>query len=302
MNLSQIRVLVAVSDTGSLTAAAQRLGLSQSGVSQALAALETHLGVMLISRTQRGAEATAIGDEVLAEARDVLASLDRIKRATDLARGVEQGRLRLAAFPSVFHTLLPPLLRRFQELHPGIEVVTLEASDTEIEAWLAAGTVDLGVTAVESYSATQFPLGQDDWVAVLPSGHAIATAPIHSVSLARLSNEPFILATGGCTIHAGSLAETLGCGLQDVRMEVRDWISSFALVREGLGVTVVPEPTLPSDRRGIRVLPLKEDLHRYFALKPSFLAQNNPAVSAFLNLARSQVQMLQTSNSEKLLV
>ncbi len=289
MNLSQIRVLVAIADTGSLTGAAQRLSLSQSGVSQAIAALEDDLGVQLVTRGRRGAVATAVGEEIVRESRAVLAGLDAIRRKADAASGVAQGRLRLAAFPSVFSTLLPPILRRFGGLYPGIEVVALEASDAEIETWLADGTVDLGVTTAESFEATDWPLGQDDWVAVLPSNHPIALSPARAIALTRLATEPFVLATGGCIIHAGSLAERLGAPLEQVRIEVRDWVSAFALVREGLGVTVVPEPTLPADRRGLRVLPLKEGLHRYFGLRCSEASSENPAVPSFLNLARDAV-------------
>jgi len=289
MNLSQIRLLVAVADTGSLMGAAERLGLSQSGVSQSLAGLEEELGMQVVTRGRRGSVVTAAGGEVIAEARKIVASLDAIHRTANAAAGLAKGRVRLAAFPSVFSTLLPGLLRRFRELHPAIELVALEASDAEIESWLANNSIDLGVVTKESFGLAEWPLGQDDWVAVLPSNHAIALSPTQSVSLEVLAREPFVLATGGCTIHAGSLAEQLGVGLEQVSIEVRDWVSAFALVREGLGVTVVPEPTLPADRRGLRILPLKEGLQRYFGLVRSQKGQDNQAVDLFLEYARSSV-------------
>ena len=62
-------------------------------------------------RGRRGAVATAVGEEIVRESRAVLAGLDAIRRKADAASGVAQGRLRLAAFPSVFSTLLPPILR-----------------------------------------------------------------------------------------------------------------------------------------------------------------------------------------------
>ena len=87
----------------------------------------------------------------------------------------------------------------------------------------------------------------ETWVAVIPAGHSLGRVPGGRVLFARLAREPFVLATGGCTMHARSLAQDAGFDLADVRVEVRDWNSAFALVREGLGVTLVPEPTLLAD-------------------------------------------------------
>ena len=285
MNLPQLRALVAVADTGSITAAAARLGLTQSGASQAVAALEEQLGVRLITRGRRGAVPTAVGERVVEHAREVLAGLDAVRRAADAARGLERGRLRLAAFPTIFATLLPPLLRRFRTLHPGVEVVALEAGDDEMAAWLVAGTVDVGVAMDPAPGEAAAPLGRDEWVAVVPAGHPLARASGGRVAFARLAAEPFVLATGGCATHARSLARGTGLELTDVRVEVRDWASAFALVREGVGVALVPEPTLPEDRRGLRVLRLAQPLYRRFGLQVSGRARGSPAVRALLEVA-----------------
>ena len=194
MNLPQLRALVAVADTGSITAAAARLGLTQSGASQAVAALDEQLGVRLITRGRRGAVPTAVGERVVEHAREVLAGLDAVRRAADAARGLERGRLRLAAFPTIFATLLPPLLRRFRTLHPGVEVVALEAGDDEMAAWLVAGTVDVGVAMDPAPGEAAAPLGRDEWVAVVPAGHPLARASGGRVAFARLAAEPFVFA------------------------------------------------------------------------------------------------------------
>ena len=76
------------------------------------------------------------------------------------------------------------------------------------------------------------------------------------MALADLAAQPFVLATGGCSVNAGSVAEQAGLALCDVRATVTEWSSAFALVREGVGVTLAPELTLPENRRGLRVLPL----------------------------------------------
>ena len=66
---------------------------------------------------------------------------------------------------------------------------------------------------------------------------------------------------------------------------MHDWNSAFALVREGLGVTLVPEPTLPADRRGLRVLRPTKPLHRTFGLCASRGSAASPGVRALLNVA-----------------
>ncbi len=180
--------------------------------------------------------------------------------------GEETGAIRLAGFPSVFATVLPPLLRRFRTLHPGIDLVPLETDDLEVEAWLAAGSIDLGVVLNPSPARNAVPLGRDAWVPILPAAHSLSRRP--SVSLAELAAAPFVLATGGCHTNARSLAEAEGLTLQNVQIEVRDWSSAIALVREGAGVSLVPESTLPEQHRGFR---FRNSLRRCIASSDSSL-------------------------------
>ena len=85
--------------------------------------------------------------------------------------------------------------------------------------------------------------------------------------------------------HARSLAQDAGFDLADVRVEVRDWNSAFALVREGLGVTLVPEPTLLADCCGLGMLRPTKPLHRTFGLCASRGSAASPGVRALLNVA-----------------
>ena len=76
------------------------------------------------------------------------------------------------------------------------------------------------------------------------------------------------------------MAEQAGLALCDVRATVTEWSSAFALVREGVGVTLAPELTLPENRRGLRVLPLTAPVRRRFGLAASRAAVDTPAVRA----------------------
>ncbi|CAB3625489.1 LysR family transcriptional regulator [Achromobacter pestifer] len=289
MNLMHWRLVLAVVDAGNITLAAAQVGMTQSGASQAIAQLEDTLGAPLFTREHRQTVPTALGLRVADEARVMLEALRRIQSLSGEARGEAGGTLRLASFPMVFSTVLPPVLRRFRQLHPAIDVVSLEASDDEVETLLAAGTVDVGVVLNPAPNRRACPLGQDEWMAVLPAAHPLARSG-SAIALADLVAQPFVLATGGCSVHAQSLAASAGLAIADLRATVRDWTSAFALVREGLGVTLVPALTLPENRRGLRVMRLASPLYRSFGLAASAGAAGRGPVQALFGMLQQDDQ------------
>lgn len=281
LNLGHWRLLVAVADTGNISRAAERAGITQSGASQAIAQLEASLGIQLFTRSRKEVAATALGEPVIEHARAMLAHLESIRALADGSRGLSQGRIRLGSFPSVISTLLPPLLHGFRRRHPGIEVVALEGTDEEVEDWLSRDAVDLGVVLNPGAQRQALVLGRDRWMALLPGTHALGRrASTRGIALAELAGQPFILATGGCSVNGQSLARQAGIELRDIRVTVRDWASACALTREGMGVAVVPESTLPPDMQRLRALPLAPAIQREFGLVRSAAGQASPAVGA----------------------
>lgn len=289
MNLAHWRLLVAVADEGTISRGADRVGISQSGASQALAQLEASLGFAVFVRERRQVEITALGQRVLEHARSMLGGLQAIRALADDSRGVSGVRIRLASFPSIISGVLPPLLRDFRRRHPGIEVVTVEGTDVEVEHWLAAGMVDVGVVMNPAADRDPLALGSDEWMAVLPQAHPLGRrATGGGVALSELAGEPFILATGGCTVNGQRLMSDAGLEMADVRVTVRDWASACVLVREGLGVSLVPESTLPEDRHGLRVMPLRPLIQRVFGLVSSDAGKASRATRLLLDELRGQ--------------
>lgn len=287
MKLTQLRGLIAIAESGSITAAAEAIGVTQSGLSQALAALEESLGVKLLVRKANGIELTAFGERVLEHSRAAFTHVEAIRREAAIAAGEPFGALRIAAFPIVFATFLPPLLRRFRTLYPDIDVIALETDDREVEIWLDEGSVDLGVVLNPPPERNTIAVGRDAWVCVLPASHRLARRG-SSVSLAELTAEPFVLATGGCHVHARTLAEHAGLSLTNIRMEVRDWTSAIALVREGVGVGLAPESTLPENRKGLRVARLDPPLYREFGLAAASGRTPSRAARLFMDLLQAK--------------
>lgn len=289
MNLAHWRLLVAVADEGTISRGADRVGISQSGASQALAQLEASLGFAVFVRERRQVEITALGQRVIEHARSMLGGLQAIRALADDSRGVSGVRIRLASFPSIISGVLPPLLRDFRRRHPGIEVVTVEGTDVEVEHWLASGMVDVGVVMNPAADRDPLVLGSDGWMAVLPQAHPLGRRATGSgVALSELAAEPFILATGGCAVNGQRLMSDAGLEMTDVRVTVRDWASACVLVREGLGVSLVPESTLPEDRHGLRVMPLRPLIQRMFGLVSSDAGKASPATRLLLDELRGQ--------------
>jgi len=285
MNLMHWRLLVAVADHGSITAAAERVGMTQSAASQAMAGMEATLGVQLFTREPRKTLPTALGLSVIEQARVMLGALQTIRTTVDEARPLLRGSIRIASFPMVLATFLTPLLQRFRQLNPGIEVTTLDVTDSEVHTLLEADLIDLGVVLNPKPERKATVLGRDFWMAVLPAEHPLALRPADAtVSLEELLEQPFVLATGGCTANARSLGAAAGLSLRDIRVEVREFNSAFSLVREGVGVTLVPEMALPAQRNGLRVMPLTVPMHREFALVGSPTRSASAAVSALLKM------------------
>ncbi|MBO9826779.1 LysR family transcriptional regulator [Xanthomonas sp. A2111] len=263
MNLIHWRLYVAVVECGSISAGAARCGITQSGASQAIAQMEHVLGAALLLRERGRIRPTPFGTRALEHARAMLVELGQIQALARAQRAPGAASLRVAGFASS-RPWLAPRLRAFERAHPHTGVVWLEGSDEEVEAWLAAGNVDLGVVLDPAPDRDATVFGEDEWLAVLPP--ALARPQARDIALTELLALPFVLATGGCWLHAQRLAEREGLTIADLRLQVRDWSSAWTLVRDGAGASLLPASVLPAARDGVQVLPLQPRLQRRFAL------------------------------------
>src|SRR5215213_2428773 len=190
MTEAQLRVLVAVADTGGFSPAAQRLSMSQPGVSRAVAALEAELGTPLLLRRGSRAAPTPAGERVLLHAREMLARAEAIRQEAAAGSGDATGRVRLGSFASVSAQLLPGILATLRQRHPGVEVTLFEGHDEEVLGWIRERAVDVGVVGRAAPDLHVQPLASDELMAVLPAEHPLAAEP--AVTLEALAAEPFV--------------------------------------------------------------------------------------------------------------
>lgn len=192
MTLTQLEIFSLVAELRGFTLAAHRLGISQSAVSHAMKSLEQELGVELLRRHQSNVELSDIGEQLLLRARAMLGLANTLRQEAADARGMKTGTLRIGSFgPTSSIKLLPTILRRYQEAHPGIEVHIDEGPDRQVTQWLEEQRIDIGFVVLPEERFDTFALIEDQMVALLPMGHPLAARS--ALNLKDLCDSPFVL-------------------------------------------------------------------------------------------------------------
>jgi len=193
LTLDQLRILVAIADEGSFTAAARRVQRAQSAVSHAVATLERELGVRVFDRSEKRPRLTETGRAVLADARLALARVDQLKaRARASARGVE-AELGIAVSVLARRDRLVEIMRRFAEAHPRIAAELFYEEIGGAALLVHERHCGLGITGAPSLrmlpagELVSIPIGSVEIVAVAAHDHPLARSahPLSETDLAE---------------------------------------------------------------------------------------------------------------------
>lgn len=279
MTVAQLQAFLAVADRRSFTRAAEDLVMSQSAVSHALASLEDELGGPLLERGPgRPVKLTELGRRIEPHAREILLRASRISEEASSWFGLETGTLRIASVASIAARTLPPILARFRDRHPKLEVVVLEGADFEVHDLLVDGLADVGFLAIPLDGLSVVgTISEDALLAVLPEGHRLAELP--AIGREALAAEPFIMSAAGC---APLIVDWFRPLEPRVAYEVNTVGTMMSFIRGGLGVTIMPELVHPADLAGVAVRPLDPAATRRVVVAFPVGAEPAPAATAFL--------------------
>lgn len=245
MKLRQLAGFVAVTRLGSFSAAARELAMTQPAFSQLIRQLEETLGVRLFERTTRRVELTEAGSRFLAMVQRPLDDLDDAHTfMRDMAAG-RRGRIAFAALPSVAFALATTALARFKARHPRIQVRLIEEQNLNIIEKVLAREIDFGVGTLDAAHAELdfMALFDDEVVAVFPARHAFARRK--AVTWRDVAGEPLVLLTGRSAVRALAEQHFAALGLTtEPTYDVAGMVTALAMVRAGLGVTVMPRIAL----------------------------------------------------------
>jgi DNA-binding transcriptional LysR family regulator len=174
--LYYLHTFLAVATHQSFTRAANELGLSQPGVSAHIRGLERAYQASLFEIRRRRPHLTAEGEALVDYARRVFNILDESRRTIAAIQGVERGHLRLAASPTIGVHLLPPLLRRFADAHPSVQVELIVERSEAVVDLVVTNRVPLGlIEAPVTHTSVEIrPFAEDDLVLIAPPSHPLA--------------------------------------------------------------------------------------------------------------------------------
>lgn len=278
IDLQSVRIVRAIAEHGSISAAARALGYSQPAVSQHVRRAERRLGVPLVVRAGRGVRLTEPGLVLARHAQTIGQALDAARGELAELVGLGTGTVRIAAFPTASSTIVPRLLSAVRDAHPGLTVSYIEAEPPEALAMLREGAVDVAITfaypgdRADPHRESEGPvetvsLFTEPVVIVLPEQHPLALDG-GAVELALLGGERWIAGCPLCRGHLLAACEAVGVE-PDIEFETDNAVAVLNLVAAGLGVALLPRlalatatppqgavvrATVPSSDRSIQVV------------------------------------------------
>lgn len=242
MNFKQLEAFQAIMASGSTTAAAERLGLSQSAVSRLLAQFEEDLGLKLFVRQKGRLVPTREAGALLQDAGGLVESAQCFRRHSEQLRvGGFKRRLLKVGLPATLATgLLPALAGRFMKAHPDVVLEVLTGSYRDSERAILSRDADLALVRVptEMQGLRVAPTLETDAVCIVPRGHPLEKK--RAVTAADLEDQPLVLLGRQRQVrHDVDMAFRQARVQPRVAAEVHSVAVACSLVAQGIGVSIV---------------------------------------------------------------
>lgn len=204
MRFDQLRYLDAIIRFGSFRKAADELGLAQPSISQSIQQLEKEIGSRLLDRSRGGVRLTAAGEAVMPHVRVALAAEEHLRLEVASFSTLHRGQLRLGTVTAASNTILPPVLRLFNNKHRAVDLLVTETGSLDILDAIRLGDLDLGLISRLSLGQLADDLVVEDLfatslVACLPAKHPLAGR--RSITPAELAAQRLIVFRKGYLLH-----------------------------------------------------------------------------------------------------
>jgi LysR family hydrogen peroxide-inducible transcriptional activator len=270
MTLTQLEYVLAVADHGSFSLAAQKCFVTQPTLSMQLKKLEDELGVLIFDRTKKPVKATPVGEEIIAQARQNLQGIARIKEIVDEQSNQIRGQLRIGIIPTLAPYLLPLFITSFLSTYPQVNLSVEEFISGQIIRRLKQNWLDVGilVTPLDDSSITEIPLFYEKFYAYISTKNPLSKDDV--IKLENLNIEDMLLLSEGHCFRSQVVnicpESRHGEWKTPLRFESGSLETLKRIVEQDYGYTLLPELALmniaPVNKKYIRELsdpkPLRE--------------------------------------------
>ncbi len=287
MELRQLEYLIAVAEEASFTRAAERVHISQSGISAQIRQLERDLGADLIDRTGRTATLTDAGAAALEHARAALASATVVRQAVGEVTGLIRGRLEVGMVTGCTITPLFDALAAFRGAHPGIEIALLEDNSDRLTERVRTGATDLaliGAAGTTPPGLDALTIVSERLVAAVSFNHPLAKR--QRIRLTDISEYPIVCMPAGAGIRT---VFDQACAAHSMHPEIALQASAPGAIADlairGLGIAILTESIADTHKDQLNAL-VVDDVKTPALLALIWRATTSPALRELLTYAQ----------------
>jgi len=287
MDTERLNVLLHTIEEGSLTAAAERLGYTTSGISRMMAALEEETGFPLLVRSRNGVVPTEECIQLLPLMHEMLTVADRYHQLSGELAGLTRGTIRIGTSYYAYYDWFARLIVDFQQTYPGIDVKIIDGTSTELLHAMEEHRADLCIISRRKGDHVWIPLKKDDLVACLSEKHPKAARKTFPVK--AFAEEDYIELYPGKETDNSLMLQKNGI-TPNVKYSTSDNYAAYAMVAAGLGVTCTNAIIGESFEAGVRYLPLSPKQSVEIGIALPNKKEMSPAAKRFAEFARNRFE------------
>lgn len=295
MDTKKIRALLTALDLGSLTAAAEELGYTQSGLTHMMNSLEDELGVKILVRSKGGVRLSPAGRELLPPMKELLRCSDELKKSVERLIQKNGTLLRLGAYSSVARQWLPAILAELRRVSPEIKVSISTGGMRDIYDAVRRGELDCGVVSYQP-SLIQgihwVALHDDPLLAILPTGTALSDG---AFAVENFEGSEFLMPADDFELDILPVLDQ-GQGHERITPEFRytglDDAAIVSMAAHGLGVSVLSELVMDGISDKVEAVPLTPPAFRRLGIVVGEHLQSDKNIKSLILCARTTMRSL----------
>ncbi len=287
METKKWEALLTSVELGSFTRAAEKLGITQSGLTHMMNALEKEVGLPLLIRDRYGVRFTEGGEALRSAIGDLLRSGERLERQIEAQKGSKRENIRVAAYSSICMHWLPTIVQQFRWAHPDVSVDIRMGSVEEMYRWLEEGKVDLSFASRQDRGGYDWvPLWDDPLLAILPVDDPAGQGERFPVS--GFDGREFLMPSLGFDLDILGVFQDPAVR-PDIRNTAVEDAAILSMVEHGLGVSILSELVLQGRRDNVRCLPLDPPACRRIGIAVRSQRETTETVRQFISASQEIV-------------